>query len=158
MTEQNKAPSCFVTEQHAKLLQSSHDVIQAPSLATGCEPEGSPATGGRHRTSLAKSKPKNKIKMVYVRSERAAPSLIWSQEAGFFFWNPPWFIQLQNVNHSRLNLGIRFVLYLVLDQQCRSRDDQQFESDTRIYRKFCFKTLLLKNETRWIPRTIQRKC
>ena len=89
LTEQNDSLACFVTELYAKLLRSSHDVIQAPSLATGCEPEGSLATGVRHQTRLAKSKPKNKTKIAYVRSQRAAPSLIWSQEAGFFFFGAP---------------------------------------------------------------------
>jgi len=114
LTEQEGTLACFVTELYAKLLRSSHDVIQAPSLATGCEPEGSPATGARRQTSLAKSKPKSTTKIIYVRSQRAAPSLIWSQEADFFFWGgggiPTCFIQLQNVNHSRFNLGIRFIL------------------------------------------------
>ena len=163
MTEQNPTLASFVTELYAKLLRSSHDVTQAPSLATGCEPEGSPATGARRQKSLAKSKPKNTTKILYVRSQRAAPSLIWSQEAVFFFFlfffgggDPD--MVYSTVKCKPLKIESWDKVYFTLFQ-IRNADHEMLGTSSQAQEhteKFSPTPLCLKKK--WIPTTIRTIC
>jgi hypothetical protein len=92
------------------------------------------------------TKEQNKNRICKISTSRAIINLE-SRSWIFFFWSPTWFIQLQNVNHSRLNLQIRFIVYLASNQQCRSRGDGHFQSDTRTEHtaNFSSKPLFKKN-------------